>query len=86
MKEGLEAMQNLGKATSQQLRDVGIDTPQALREVGAKAAWLRILAIDDSACYNRLMGLEGAVRGIPKAQLSQAVREDLKAFYREAKG
>lgn len=82
----LQALPNIGSVVAGQLREVGIDSPDALRETGAKEAWLRILAIDTSACYNRLMGLEGAIRGIPKKQLPDETKEDLKAFYREAKG
>lgn len=85
-KDALQALPNIGADTARQLRLVGIDTPEALREAGAREAWLRILAIDDSACYNRLLGLEGAVRGLPKAQLDPETREALKVFYRQAKG
>lgn len=85
MKDALQALPNIGAETARQLREVGIETPEALRAVGAKEAWLRILAIDASACYNRLLGLEGAVRGMPKAQLEAEARESLKAFYRQAK-
>lgn len=83
--ELLENLPNIGPETARQLRLVGIETPQALREAGAREAWTRILAIDPSACYNRLMGLEGAIRGIPQKQLPQDVREELKTFYQQAK-
>lgn len=81
----LTALPNIGKDTARQLREVGIDSPEALRETGAKEAWLRIYAIDPSACYLRLMGLEGAIRGIPKGQLPQDVKDDLKVFINQAK-
>ena len=79
----LEKLPNIGQDVAQQLEQVGVDSPQALRQLGAKEAWLRIQAIDDSACFHRLMALEGAVRGVKKAMLPEDVKDDLKAFYRQ---
>lgn len=86
MKSVLEQLPNIGPKVAEQLEEIGVRTPEDLAQMGAKEAWLRILAIDSSACINRLMGLEGAARGIPKKLLSQEVRDDLKAFYKQAKG
>lgn len=79
----LEKLPNIGQDVAQQLEQVGVDSPQALRQLGAKEAWLRIQAIDDSACFHRLMALEGAVRGVKKAMLPEDVKDDLRAFYRQ---
>lgn len=79
----LEKLPNIGQAVAQQLEQVGVDSPQALCQLGAKEAWLRIQAIDDSACFHRLMALEGAVRGVKKAMLPEDVKDDLRAFYRQ---
>ena len=68
-----------------QLIQVGIETTEALREIGAKAAWLKIQEIDPSACIHRLLALEGAIRGVKKSMLPDAVKADLKAFYQEHK-
>lgn len=84
--ETLKSLPNIGVKLTEQLQSVGIDTRDALRAAGAKEAWLRILAQDPSACYMRLTALEGAVQGIPDKQLAQADKDDLKAFYRQAKG
>ena len=81
----LSKLPNIGKAVEAQLIQVGIETPEALREIGAKAAWLKIQEIDPSACIHRLLALEGAVQGVKKAGLSDAVKADLKAFYQEHK-
>ena len=62
-----------------------IETPEALRQVGAKAAWLKIQEIDSSACIHRLLALEGAIQGVKKSGLPDAVKADLKAFYQEHK-
>ena len=86
MKSILQELPNIGPKVAEQLEEIGVHTPEDLAAMGAKEAWLRILAIDPSACINRLMGLEGGTQGIPKKLLSQEVRDDLKAFYRQAKG
>ena len=77
----LSKLPNIGKAVEAQLIQVGIETPEALRQVGAKAAWLKIQEIDPSACIHRLMALEGAIQGVKKTGLPDAVKADLKAFY-----
>ena len=56
-----------------------------LREIGAKAAWLKIQEIDESACIHRLMALEGAIQGVKKTILPDEVKTDLKGFYQEHK-
>ena len=81
----LTMLPNIGKKLEQQLTQVGITTAEELRAVGAKEAWLRIRAMDPSACMLRLMALEGAVEGIHKNLLSDQVKADLKAFYGEQK-
>lgn len=82
----LSDMPNIGPETERQLISVGIKTPEELKKEGSRQAWLKILAIDDSACYNRLLGLEGAVRGNRKKELPDDVRSELKAFYKAQKG
>ena len=71
----------LEKTVEEQLIQVGINTPDELRAVGAKTAWLKIQEIDESACINRLMALEGAIQGIKKTILDEEVKADLKEFY-----
>lgn len=78
----LQTMMNSGERTCEQLRQVGIETPEELRRIGSRDAWLRIQAIDASACIHRLYGLEGAIRGVKKTVLPAKVKEELKMFYR----
>lgn len=59
----LSSLPNIGKTVEEQLNRAGINTADELKEIGAKEAWLRIQAFDDSACIHRLTALEGAVRG-----------------------
>lgn len=77
----LSKLPNIGKTVEEQLNQVGINTAEELKEIGAKAAWLKIQAIDESACIHRLMALEGAICGIKKSLLPDDVKEDLKEFY-----
>ena len=58
----LSKLPNIGKVVEEQLNQVGITTVDQLIDLGSKEAWLRIKAIDDSACINRLQGLEGAIQ------------------------
>lgn len=77
----LSKLPNIGKVVENQLNQVGIITEDYLKSVGAKQAWLKIQEIDESACINRLLALEGAIQGVKKTELSDDVKSDLKKFY-----
>lgn len=77
----LSKLPNIGAAVEKQLDDVGIKTYEQLKEVGSKEAWLKIKAVDPSACINRLYALEGAIKGVKKNQLSPEIKTELKEFY-----
>lgn len=81
----LAKLPNIGKKLEEQLHLVGIDTEKQLRETGSRAAWQRILAIDDSACYMRLCALEGALENIRWHDLPPRTKQELKAFYQKIK-
>ena len=81
----LSELPSIGKTVEAQLIQVGICSADELRKVGAKEAWLRIQAIDESACIHRLMALEGAIEGVRKTRLPDAVKADLRAFYQRNK-
>ena len=83
--EKLSDLPNIGKVLEQQLNQIGITTFAQLKEIGSKQAWIRIKAIDDSACINRLYGIEGAIQGIRKNFLSEEVKADLNEFYNAIK-
>lgn len=80
--EKLSQLPNIGNILEEQLKQVGIYSADELKREGAKATWLKIQAIDQSACINRLMALEGAIEGVKKSSLSDDVKEDLRLFYR----
>ena len=81
----LAQMPNIGPVIEKQLTDVGIQTPEELKAVGTEEAWLRIQYIDASACIHRLLGIEGAIQGVRKAELPTARKAELKAFYQRHK-
>lgn len=81
----LSKLPNIGKMVEQQLLQVGIKSADELKNVGAREAWLKIQAIDASACIHRLMALEGAIRGVKKTELSENIKADLKEFYKAHK-
>lgn len=77
----LSELPNIGAHAEQRLTEVGIDTAEALIEAGAEQAWLRVKTIDPGVCLHMLYGLEGAVQGIPKKNLSPERKAELKAFF-----
>ena len=77
----LAKLPNIGKTVEEQLLQVGISSADELKKIRSKAAWLKIQAIDESACIHRLMALEGAIQGVKKTMLSDEVKADLKEFY-----
>ena len=68
----LSGLPNIGPVVEKQLNAAGVKTGGELRALGA---------FDPSACIHRLLALEGAIRGVPKAALPPEARAELKAFY-----
>lgn len=81
----LSKLPNIGKTVEEQLIQVGISSADELKGIGAKAAWLKIHEIDESACIHRLLALEGAIQGVKKTMLQDEVKTDLKEFYQQHK-
>ncbi len=78
----LTDLPNIGAVAAEALKQVGGETPEQLREIGAQEAWLRIRTqVDHGSCLHMLQGLEGAVEGIRKSQLSPEKKAELKEFF-----
>ncbi len=77
----LSKLPNIGKVVEEQLNQVGIYTADELAAIGTEQSWLKIQQIDESACINRLLGIEGAIQGIKKTLLPKERKEELKEFY-----
>ena len=76
---------NIGKALEKQLNEVEIKSFEDLKSIGSKTAWLKIRGRDESACYNRLCSLEGAIQGIRWHNLSEKDKQELKDFCNQFK-
>ncbi len=81
----MTSLKNIGTKLEEQLKLVGITTPEQLKKAGSREAWLKIKAIDPSACLMRLSALEGAIQGVRWHDLDAKVKEELKAFYHSHK-
>ena len=81
----LSKLPNIGKVLENQLNEVGINTVDELNDIGSQEAWLKIREIDESACLNRLMALEGAIQNIRWHDLSSEDKDNLRDFYHSVK-
>ena len=79
----LSKLPNIGKKLEEQLNEVGIEFYDDLVNIGSGEAWLKIKEIDESACINRLMALEGAIQNIRWHNLSDEDKRKLKEFYQQ---
>ncbi|WP_294156507.1 TfoX/Sxy family protein [uncultured Clostridium sp.] len=70
----LSKLTNIGAAVEEQLNSVGIETYEQLKKAGSREAWLKIKAIDPTACIHRLYALEGTIEGIKKNQISPEIK------------
>ena len=77
----LTKLPNIGAAIERQLIEAGINNFEQLKQEGSRQAWLKIKAMDPSACLNRLYCLEGAIQCVKKTMLPQETRAALKEFY-----
>ena len=77
----LQKLPNIAEKLEAQLIEVGVPTIEALKTTGSREAWLRIAAIDPSACYMRLCSLEGAIQGVRWHNLDDTTKKEMKAFY-----
>ena len=77
----LQKLPNIADKLEAQLTEVGIATIDELKQAGSREAWLRIAAIDPSACYMRLCALEGAIQGVRWHHLDDEKKKEMKTFY-----
>lgn len=78
----MKTLPNVGKVLSERLIEVGIHTAVELKAIGAENAFIRLFTIDEGACVNELMALEGAIQGIRWHALAKDRKEQLTAFHR----
>lgn len=71
---------NINSELEQKLLNVGISTPELLRERGSRNVFVKVKMMDSSACFDMLLALEGAVKGVLTEDISQDERDELKTF------
>ena len=81
----LQKLPNIADKLEAQLVEVGVASIDALKKTGSREAWLRIAAIDPSACYMRLCSLEGAIQGVRWHNLDEGTKQQMMTFYQEHK-
>jgi len=77
----LTQMPNIGEVVAEKLVQVGITTPEELKALGTEQAFIRLLTVDNTACFCMLLGLEGAIQGIRWHNLPKERKEELREFY-----
>ncbi len=81
----LQSLPNIADKLEAQLIEVGVGGIDALKQTGSREAWLRIAAIDPSACYMRLCALEGAIQGVRWHHLDEETKKRPQEFLQRAK-
>lgn len=80
----ISEMKNIDVINEEKLAQVGIVEPDQLRKLGTEAAFLKIRhLVDDGACLHLLYGLEGAIQDIPKRELSERRKAELRDFFKQ---
>lgn len=60
---------------------MGIDTPENLREIGTEKTFIKLKAYDSGSCFHKLTAIEGAVQAIPKKDISEERKAQLRKFF-----
>ena len=77
----LTDLPNIGKTLAGKLTAEGVRSAENLKSLGSLEAFRLIRRSDPDACYSLFCAPEGAVRGIRRRQLPEAVKEQLKQQY-----
>ncbi|EUJ49332.1 TfoX/Sxy family DNA transformation protein [Paenilisteria rocourtiae] len=79
-------MKNLGTINEEKLHSVGIKSAEELQAIGTEKAYLLVKdLVDDDACLHFLYALESAIQGIPKNELTDQKRAELRQLYQRVK-
>ena len=77
----LSDLPNIGTVLEKQLVSVGVDSVEKLKEIGTEEVFLKLKAYDPTSCFHKLTAIEGAVQGIPKKNISEQRKKELKEFF-----
>jgi DNA transformation protein and related proteins len=78
----LSDLPNIGQELEKKLMRVGINSPGELRMEGSTSAFLKLSAIDPTACINSLYALEGAIQGLRWHELDHLKKTELSQFFK----
>ncbi len=78
----LTELPNIGPELSKLLIQADILNEFQLKETGAEQTFLRLRAIDPTACINKLYAIEGAIQGIRWHHLESSRKNELLHFFR----
>ncbi|MFQ5942854.1 MAG: TfoX/Sxy family protein [Anaerolineales bacterium] len=81
----LTDLPNIGEVLAEKLHAIGMERRDDLVASGSVEAVLEIEDPDQSACYNMLYALEGAIRGVRWHVISKEERRNLKEQYDAAR-
>ncbi len=84
--EDLSSLPNIGEVLAGRLQAIGVRGYDDLAAMGSIEAVLTIGDTDNSACYNMLYALEGAIRGVRWHTLPKEDRRKLKEAFDAARG
>lgn len=71
---------NIDRELEQKLHSSGIISPEILRDRGSRNIFFHLKELDSSVCFETLLALEGAIKGVLIEELGENTREDLKLF------
>lgn len=77
----LTDLKNIGPAMAAMLERAGVHNADALKNEGSKSVFKRLKEMGEPGMWaNKLIALDGAVRGIRKADMPEEITADLRAF------
>lgn len=77
----LTDLKNIGPAMAATLGRAGITSAEELKKEGSKAVFKRLKEMGEPGMWaNKLIALDGAVRGLRKADMPEEITTDLRAF------
>ena len=80
MMADLTSLRNIGKELEKKLKAVDITTAEELKSIGSEEAFIRVKLHYPEVCLVHLYALEGAVSDTDYNQLSDDVKQRLKAI------
>ena len=81
----LTELPNIGQVLAEKLAAIGVESREHLVTKGSVEAVFEIGETDQSACYNMLYALEGAIRGVRWHAIPREERRRLKKEYDAAR-